>query len=151
MFVPTKALLQDKLNVLKVDQAVTPTTSKLFGAKIGLFTNAVVPSKDTVLADLTEANYTGYAQSAAVQWSNVFDDLSQKPSIRSQSVLFKPTGNAQLNTIRGAFLVAADGVTLLGVELFNNPIVQGDADDGFTYACTYSEDPNGNHGLGLVA
>ena len=46
--------------------AITGTGGEFNGCKLGLNTNAIEPVPTNVLADFVEANYTGYAHSAAV-------------------------------------------------------------------------------------
>lgn len=62
------------LNNLLAQAAVKHLTSggfdgPLYGALVALFKTAVTPSPDVTWADLTEADFSGYAKSAALAWS----------------------------------------------------------------------------------
>ncbi len=149
MLVPTRYLLQQLLGFVTVTQAGAGE-SKLYQAKIGLFKAQIAPSRDTLLADVTPANYDGYVLGAAVTWSAVFDALNTLISVRTGATHYQPSGAVTPNTIYGAYLVDNAGTNLLGCEVFDNPIEMNDAADGFDYEMTVSFDHRGNWGVGVV-
>lgn len=149
MLVLTKAGRREMLGFVSVTQAGVGE-SKFYQPDIMLFTNAIAPDGDTELADLTEATYDGYARVEVTAWSAVFDNLSQEPTIASDGDLFKPTGGTTPNLITGAALVSGDGLTLLGVEVFDNPIALNEAADGFQYAARITLPEGANYGQGIV-
>lgn len=150
MFVPTRALLADIASFISTDQSAAANNCKLFGAKVGLIKAAVAPSKDTVLADVMEADFTGYAQKAVTAWTAVFDDLSGKPSVRTGSNHWQPTDAVSPNVIYGQILVDTAGTTLLGVEIFDTPVNLPDANEAFDSEVTFSFPTGALWGLGLV-
>lgn len=91
---------------------------------VGLFTATTAPiTADITLADITEANYTGYLRSAIGTWSTAFVDSDGRVSAQADALEFRPTGTAITNVVVGYFyasLVAA-GV-LLGIELLPAPV-----------------------------
>lgn len=149
MFVPTRFLLEGILGFISVTQAGADE-SPIFGAKIGLIKAAIAPTRDTLLAQLTPADYDGYALGAAVTWSAVFDDLGDLISVRTASTHYQPSGDTTPNTIYGAYLVDGAETNLLGVEIFPLPIGLQSADDGFDYAMTLSLQHSVNWGNGVI-
>ncbi len=106
----------------------------LVGCYLGLFTAWPGYSFTRVLADLTAANYTGYARQLLV-FGTQGTDPDERPEVESASLLFSPTDGVTPNTIIGVFL--ADAVAagnLLGVGLLPAPVELNDASDDLTVA-----------------
>lgn len=101
--------------------AQTAVGGQLTGALLGLITNAVSWGKGTVVADLVEPIYTGYAR-VAITWSAVFQAPDGTYRKASQLVVFQPADAAHPQNITGYFIVAVDGTTLLGGENYASPI-----------------------------
>lgn len=116
------AFVQSKLALLKMLsqwKAYLGTT-----ISVHLYKTAVIPTLDSIAADFTEADYTGYAavamggyllqywqsQGAAVAWPTT-------------PALFQPTGSAITNTIYGYWMEFTGSPGLfLGAELLPTPI-----------------------------
>lgn len=108
----------------------------LDGAKVSLFKADVVPDKDTVLADLTPADFSGYAQSAAVVWGTPYLDASGKATVQGASVQFTQTADTVSNTVYGWMLVGDPAGTpyLICAERFATPVTMTEASDGIVVA-----------------
>jgi hypothetical protein len=122
--------------------AVTDTTQTsggvagvLNGAKIMLFVNNLSPNKQTLLAALTEASYTGYARQTAT-WSTPARNENNFMSTRSLLMSWQPTDGVTPNTIYGYAILNPAGTVLLAVELLPVPVGLVDA---FSYLGIVSE------------
>ncbi len=113
--------------------ALTGVDGLFEGAKIGLFHNNYVPNRQTALADLTVANFTGYALSAAVVWGTPFIDPVIGPVVLANLKVFA-AGNPTTvpNTIYGYYIVDAAGTALLWAERFATPRVVSAPGDAVT-------------------
>jgi len=110
--------------------AAFPMASPASPWKVGLFTNNIQPNADTVLADLTEASFTGYAKVT----TTTGDSETQNDPLSGERVVYFPppaggfhfeataTPGAPVN-VYGFFLCDNAGTTLLGAQHFGSPIV----------------------------
>lgn len=123
-------LVQPKATGIAMLNQLKTTLHPFAGAKVVLYKTPVVLTEDTVLADLTLADFTGYAISAAITWSSAFHDPDGNPVIVGQLLTFAGSGGfAVANTIYGYAVVNAAADTLLWAENFPVPInvaAQGD-------------------------
>lgn len=80
----------------------------MLAATVQLFQNNIIVTAETLLASLTEADYTGYA-AGTVTWhvASIADDGT--PELVSDQIIFRPTGNAIQNTIYGLWVETAAG------------------------------------------
>jgi hypothetical protein len=113
---------------------VTPNV--LFGAKVGLFTNPIVPSISTSLASLTVATFTGYAEAVVTWLSSPYIDDTGAVVLTGQDHLFQPTDSVTPNTIYGWFLVDTTGAILYYVALLPEPVPLVDALHGLVITPT---------------
>ncbi len=150
MFIPTRFLVDQLLGFVTTTQAGAGQ-SAIYQAKIGLIKAAIAPSVSTILADLTPANFDGYALGAAVTWTAAFLVGGLFTSVRSGNTHYQPSGSVTPNTIYGAYLVNNAGTDLLGVEIFDNPIPLSGAADAFDYEMTITLDHRGDWGIGIAA
>lgn len=98
------------------------TGNLLDGAKVGLYQNNIVLGPGTVLADLTVADFTGYALSAAVVWGTPFVDAANKCIVTADEKEFLATSPfTTSNTVYGYYIVDGAGTTLLYAEAFTTP------------------------------
>jgi hypothetical protein len=81
---------------------------------VGLFTNNVTPQQGTLLGDLTEPAYAGYARQQCTPWSSEFIDGNQDHVIQGPILDFVMGDNALPTTVYGSFL--ADAATLVGKD-----------------------------------
>jgi hypothetical protein len=81
------------------------------GAKLHLFKNNLTPTPNTLLADFTPADYSGYA-AKTVTWSDAYFDSNDDAIVSGGEHLFAQTG-ATGNDIYGAYLTDSAGTKLL--------------------------------------
>lgn len=81
----------------------------LTGAKVILFTNALVVNKNTLLAGLDVATFTGYATSTAVTWGTPFvsGDTTQY-TMTGDAKTFTCSAGTEEEVIEGYALISAD-------------------------------------------
>lgn len=103
---------------------LTDTGNYLDGAKAMLFKNDITPSVDSILADLTPADFSGYAMSAAVVWGAPFKDENGNLVVRAGSCEFNQTAATVTNTVYGWGLVGDPSGTpfLICAERFETPV-----------------------------
>ena len=113
----TKVLLQAARDLIF---AATPD-----GAKVRLFQNNYTPSIASVLADFTQATFTGYAQ------AELLDTMAGLPRIDTDgnvyivcnSVLsFTQTADTTPNTVYGYYVVSDVGSHIIAAKRFDTPI-----------------------------
>jgi len=97
--------------------------------ELGLFQNNVVFDPDlTVIGDLDEADYTGYAKEA-LTWDqpSVSDDGNLE--MHASQATFRPTDAVTPNDIYGWFLVDAGGALIAGGNFDTAPLPMNNALD----------------------
>ena len=116
-------------------QASIAATGPLDGALLGIFTNNITPTNATVLSDLTEATFVGYARQALVL-SVPGRDQNGNIGCFSTRLIWQETTTPVTVQCFGVFLVDSTGLILYGVELFGAPITLNNLLD---YIATVSE------------
>jgi hypothetical protein len=132
-------------------EAVMPLLSTTGGplhtTKLGLFTNNIVPTYQTLLAGLTEPTMTGYAQ-ATVTFAAVFGKPDGSIVLQTELVEFpSPTDNTG-QIIYGYFLT--DGATpanLLAAELLAAPVNLNNPPVSLVLSAQFAVRPANNNGL----
>lgn len=87
-----------------------------YGAKAILFTNDIVPTEVTVLADLDVPTYTGYA-SQTVVWGTPYRRNEGGMAMTGPMKEFQMSDDVLPTTVYGYGIVNAAGDTLLATEL----------------------------------
>ena len=125
---------------------ITAATKPLAAPYCGLFTNNVIPTYNTVLAGLTEAVYTGYAEQAVT-----FETVYGKPdgSIVLQTTLLEFAGPTDTTgqICYGYFIL--DAITsgnLLMAELFAVPINLSVPPSAAVFSAQLALRPTNNNG-----
>lgn len=118
---------------------LTAVAGKLNGVKIGLYTNNVTWNKNTVLTDVTECTFTGYAK-VAVTWTTPFRATDGTYRVSSGLNVFQPTA-ASTETAVGYFITDTAGTVLLGGDAFPAPVPLPDA----LTRCAFTFDWNGSN------
>jgi hypothetical protein len=90
----------------------------LLAPKMGLYKNNIIPTELNVLADFTEADFTGYAQQTPVFGPVVIDENGVP--VAPLSATFTQTGVVITNVVFGMFVIDSTGA-LLGAALFDIP------------------------------
>lgn len=93
----------------------------LKGAKVGLFVNTPSLSQGTVIGDLTEPTFAGYAQQA-VTWSGPFQQPDLSWADQGGLYTFQATDDLTPTVVTGVFLVDSAGTHLIAAELLAPPI-----------------------------
>lgn len=91
----------------------------LLAPKMALFKNNIVPTEVNVLADLIEADFTGYAQQNPTFGAVVVDPTGVP--VAPASAQFTQTGTAITELVYGCFLLDSTGA-LVGAGAFPTPI-----------------------------
>lgn len=113
-------------------------TQPLFEVTVKLIKVAFTPGDTVVIADLTEADYTGYAAQVAAEVGVAWDDNAGNAVISYEGLHFQPTGSAITNTIYG--WVATPGITIGGgtpivaMGLFDPPRAMEKVADAIDFA-----------------
>lgn len=113
--------VSSKLNLLLMLQKYKDFLADDFA--VHLYKTAVTPTADSVAADFTEADYSGYSAVvitgyAAVAW------YSQGAAVAwpTTPAVFQPTSSLITNTIYGFWLAfTGTPATFMGAELFDTP------------------------------
>lgn len=112
------ALIPDTEKLLIMDDLIA---NKLTGATAHLITNTPTLSHSTVIGDLTEAAWAGYAAQSLTGWSASALDAAFRAFSEADPVQFSNTaGSGQ--TATGYYVLDGTG-DLLQVELYPVPIV----------------------------
>lgn len=86
----------------------------LASVKVGLFSTNFALDGDTLLTDLGESSFGGYARSAVVTWGDVhFSSETQTYYISGQKVTFSCTSNTAQQQVYGWFLATNEGYPIL--------------------------------------
>lgn len=90
---------------------------QLGGGSIRLFTNDFVPGPNTVLADITEATFSGYAAVVTANWGQPFLNPQGFVEVDAPSAQFNHNGGAIVESVFGYYVTDAGGA-LVTVERF---------------------------------
>jgi hypothetical protein len=106
----------------------------LAAAKLMLGTGSFTPGLGTSFADLVEATFTGYAQSATVVWGTPINDVDTTPTSISPRFIFAATATASVPAV--TCLGVTDGVAspstgILASGLISPPIPMDIDGNGF--------------------
>lgn len=98
-------------------------TNLLDGVKVILFKNAAALSIYSTLADLIEADFTGYARSSAIVWGTAYVNPNQQAQVTGGSKQFNCSGATVTNTIYGwAIIIDSTVDILVAAELLPQPV-----------------------------
>lgn len=94
------------------------------GCKVGLFKNDLTPTKDTLLADLTACDFTGYAISGAITWGAAFEgDDGSGEMVGSVAQFVQTADDPEPQSAYGYYIVNGAADALLAAERFPSPVV----------------------------
>jgi len=105
----------------------------LDGALVHLYQNNYNPTPFDVIADYTEATYTGYASQAVASaaWNPVVQ-ADGSAGLIGPGLFFNPTGTAITNVVYGYYVTDSTGATVLWGERFAAPVGMTGPGSGFT-------------------
>jgi len=123
MFVPCapllKGLLADGVGIV----ASGLPSGVLKQAKMGLFTNQVPINLNTLLSDLVQPTYTGYALLAVTPWTGPVRQSDGSYQVISPDCVFQMQDSTKPTVAYGAFLQTSDAQPeLLGGVVFDTPV-----------------------------
>jgi hypothetical protein len=95
--------------------------------KIGLFKNNVTVVDTTVLADLTEADFSGYGAAQTLVFGTPFTDGSGRGKMTAATITFTHSGGATANTVYGSFIKDSTTGKLLKAETWDTPFLMNTA------------------------
>jgi hypothetical protein len=114
------------LAILKADPS-----GMLFAVNVHLFKNDLTPTINTVLADFSEADFSGYSLVGPIQWGNMFINTAGQGVIVSlTSCQFIATGSTFQDVIYGYYVTQGTAPVLLRfAERFPAPVAISAAND----------------------
>jgi hypothetical protein len=100
----TTGFLLACLNALVEHDVSSPFNGPLEAVWLGLYVAGTPPiTANSVIGDIVEANYTGYARQELV-WSPPFIDVRGPYTLQAASLFFSPSDSMVSNNITGLFL-----------------------------------------------
>lgn len=100
----------------------------LVNSKLKLFKNDVAISPSTVLADLTEADFSGYLAKTVAALLPAYIDPTGGASAQIATQQFDHTGGIVANVVFGAWLETLAGVLILVVKFDQGVVMQAVGD-----------------------
>lgn len=126
----------------------------LAAAKIGLGTAVVTPGPATTFAELVEAGFTGYSQSATVVWGLLVNELDGSVTSLAPSHLFRCTVTGAGQSVNNFFVtdgVASPGTGILGAARISPAIPIEFAGDGFSLTVAWNFGPASANSEGVIS
>ena len=152
MKVATKALVRLAVAAAKAHVASGNFSGPIYQPYIGLYTAiANGPSPNSVMADLTPADYTGYARQQITAWTGPYDTQGFGSELVGPLMVFAPTDAVTPNVILGAFWADAPTAgSLLGLDPFDTPVALPDANASLLFVARYLQQFAADYGAGEV-
>lgn len=143
---PTKVLLDAMLKALGSE------STSLGNASLGLCKAPFTPTVNLAIADITEANYSGYARQGLGTTTTTFTGGDGKEYVEFTTLRFQPTDTVTVNTVYGLFLVlASDTTKLADSDAFTAPIPMSGPSNQITITPRFGLDPAANYGLNVIS
>lgn len=102
--------------------SLTGASGMLYQSKCKLYTNSVVLSPDTELADFTEATFEGYAASAAMDWNTAYNEADGTASASADTLVFSCNAETEGESILGYYITNTAGDALLYAVEFDEAV-----------------------------
>jgi len=112
--------------------ALLAVTGPFNAMKLVLYKTPVTPGPATAFADLTLADFTGYAAVAGQVFSAAYYDVDFTALSLGEDALFLCSGSAISNTIYGYALLDTAGAVLLAIFPFDQPVAVNMAGEAVT-------------------
>lgn len=95
----------------------------LDGCCVRMFSNDVSPGPETVIGDLTECTFTGYAASSAIVWGAPYTDTLGVAHVTGGSKQFTQTADTVNNIAYGYYVTTTGGSPALKYAVrFDEPV-----------------------------
>jgi hypothetical protein len=112
-----------KGELLAVLGILTGVAGRYENATVHLFQNDFTPTPDTVIADLTEATFSGYAAVVDPGWGAAFLNDDGNAQRLLNNAQFTQTAATITNTVYGYYVTDAAGTGLWWAERFATPVL----------------------------
>lgn len=109
--------------------ALAAMGGNLHAATLMLFSNTLSIGPRTVVANLTECTFDGYAAVAPIAFGTPYTDETDGVNMSAPSVQFTATGGTVSEVINGWALVKADKTELYYAALLDEPVSIDEAGD----------------------
>lgn len=128
--------------------AAVGMAGQLEGALIGLIEAEDTLEPGTLIANVTECQYTGYARSPAVAWLTPYNTPEGHAEVHATPVQFKPTDGVTQSTAKQVILINAAGTAILSSYRPDEPLLFVNEESvhvvGFPFRLTQPGDSLGN-------
>jgi hypothetical protein len=124
----------------------------LYGLTIHLVQNQLLLTPQTTWAQLTEANYSGYAAQASLAWGNPILQGDGTYTILSGLTTWTASAASNFigNTVWGWAITDAAGANLMLAEMFQSPVPFVNPGDGFGLVVEFNVLPLNPNSFGTV-
>jgi len=99
-----------------------PGTPPIDGCKVKLFTNDFAPSPTTLLADFTEATFTGYAEATIATWGDTINTGTARAGSTAQATFTAGAIAGPGETCFGYYVTNAGETLVLFSERFEESV-----------------------------
>lgn len=110
----------------------------LNGTKVMLFKNNATITKTILLADLTPADYTGYAAQTTGTFGAPYVGTDGLEKVAAPGLQFQPDDGVTPNTIYGYGITNTAGTALIAAKKFDAPIVLTDENNAVVFQPEYA-------------
>jgi hypothetical protein len=107
--------------------------------RIGLYQNNVTPGSTTVLADLTAATFSGYAEVTPSAPTPAWSTPNSRAEAAFANAVFTHSSGSTNNTIYGAYIYNATDGKLVAAGAFAAPLTMTNNGDQITVAATLTQ------------
>jgi hypothetical protein len=151
MLTLTNKLLKALLNSAGQHVVAGNYSGGLYGAYVGLITNTPALTPNSVIGDMQEPTYTGYARQAIGAPTGPYQDQDGSWDLIFATLAFQMANATTPTNVTGWFI--ADALTagnLLAAELFPTPIDLTTTDNVVPIAPTVELPPTADYGTGVI-
>jgi len=129
------------------------TDSTLLGnGSIGLIREPFSSSDSITMADITEANYEGYARQGYGNPSVAFTGADGNEYVQGLTKMFVPTGSDSPNTIYGVFITNGDDSSTIQVtDAFDAPVPLASPANQITITPRFGINPTNGLGFNVIS
>lgn len=132
MFNPTEVQVIPQTQLLVILAALVAEDGPFDAPILKLFQNDIDPTPETVIGDLEEATFTGYADVNALAFGTPYYDIDGNAIVTAPSHEFVASGSGVANVIYGWYLTDDPATKLLAAFRFQESVGIGGAGQGVT-------------------
>lgn len=99
-----------------------PGAPPIDGCKVKLYTNDFAPDPSTLLADFTEATFTGYGEATIATWGDTINTGPARAGSTAQATFTAGAIVAPGQTVYGYYVTDAAETVVLFSERFTDPV-----------------------------